>query len=82
MDPSPPGFYGRLFVVPKSSSGFRPVLDLSVLNKFLKKQHFRIETPVSFIESIQVGDWATVIDLRDAYFHLFQKHSRKWLRFT
>ena len=27
--PPTPGFYSRLFVVPKASGGFRPVIDLS-----------------------------------------------------
>ena len=31
ISPSP-GFYGRIFCVPKRSGGFRPVLDLSALN--------------------------------------------------
>lgn len=35
--PQPPGFYGRLFVVPKSSGGWRPVLDLSALNIYLHR---------------------------------------------
>ena len=33
---SSPGFYGRIFVVLKSSGAWRPVLDLSALKKFLK----------------------------------------------
>ena len=32
LDQHSPGFYGRLFVVPKSTGGWRPVLDLSLLN--------------------------------------------------
>ena len=37
-----PGFYGRLFVVPKTTGGWRPVLDLSPFNVFLKKCPFRM----------------------------------------
>ena len=33
FSPPPPGFYGRPFVVPDSSGGWRPVLDLSHLNR-------------------------------------------------
>ncbi|XP_070188787.1 uncharacterized protein [Littorina saxatilis] len=76
------GFYGRLFVIPKSSGGGRPVLDLSPLNKFLRTKQFRMETPASIRESIRPGDWATSVDLSDAYFHvLVHPKDRKWLRF-
>ena len=63
-----PGFYGRLFVVPKSTGGWRLVLDLSPLNVFLKKCPFRMDTLVSVRDAVRVGDWATSIDLSDAYF--------------
>jgi len=77
-----PGFYGRLFCVPKASGGFRPVLDLSPLNVYLRKIHFRMETVSSVRSAIRQGDWATLIDLKDAYFHvLIHRRFRKWLRF-
>ena len=82
-DPNSPGFYGRLFVVPKSSGGLRPVLDLSALNRFLRPLHFRMETPSSIRDSIHKGDYAASIDLQDAYFHiLIHPRHRKWLRFS
>jgi hypothetical protein len=65
-----PGFYGRIFVVPKRSGCFRPVLDLSLLNLFLISIKFRMDTPVSFRESIREVDWAASVDLIDSYFHL------------
>ena len=78
-----PGFYGRLFVVPKTTGGWRPVLDLSPLNVFLKKCPFRMDTLVSVRDAVRVGDWATSIDLSDAYFHiLIRSPFRKWLRFV
>ena len=80
--PVSPGFYARLFCVPKASGGWRPVLDLSALNKFLLDVHFRMETPASIRDSIQEGDWAASIDLSDAYFHLLvHRRDRKFLRF-
>ena len=79
---SSPGFYGRIFVVPKSSGRWRPVLDLSALNKFLLDLPFKMETPSSVRDSIHTEDWATSVDLADAYFHiLIHPRDRKWLRF-
>ena len=81
--PFSPGFYGRIFVVPKTSGGWRPVLDLSALNKYVRQIKFRMETPLSVRDSIRQGDWATSLDLKDAYFHvLVHPRFRKWLRFT
>ena len=82
-DPKTPGFYGHLFVVPKRSGGFRPVLDLSTLNTFLTRKKFRMETASLVRQSIHKGDWATSLDLKDAYFHLLiHPRFRKWLRFV
>ena len=79
---SSPGFYGRLFVVPKLTGGWRPVLDLSRLNDFLVAPKFRMETPTSLREALRPGDWAASIDLKDAYFHIpIAARDRKWLRF-
>ena len=84
LPPAPgPGFYVRLFVVPKASGGWRPILDLSALNKFLVPVHFKMETPLLIREAIRPGDWATSVDLKDAYFHiLIHKAHRKYLRFV
>ena len=81
--PVSPGFYGRIFVVPKATGGWRPVLDLSPLNRFLTKVRFKMETAASVRAAIQPNDWATSLDLRDAYFQvLVHPRSRPWLRFT
>ena len=83
VDQGSPGFYGRLFVVPKASGGWRPVLDLSTLNTFLQQKRFRMETAMSIRESMQPGDWAVSLDLKDAYFHiLIHEADRKYLRFS
>ena len=83
QNPFSPGFYGRLFVVPKASGGWRPVLDLSILNLYLKVCRFRMETASSIRDSIRPFDWAVSIDLKDAYFHiLIHKSDRKFLRFA
>ena len=38
------GFFNRLFLVPKANNKWRPILDLSNLNQFLKVQKFKMET--------------------------------------
>ena len=40
-----PGFYSRLFLVPKPCQRWRPVIDLSRLNTFLLVERFKMETP-------------------------------------
>ncbi|VDI69819.1 Hypothetical predicted protein [Mytilus galloprovincialis] len=78
-----PGFYSRLFLVPKKTGGMRPVIDLSILNKFLIVPHFKMETNRSIRASILPGMWTTSLDLSDAYFHIpISKTYRKYLRFV
>ena len=78
-----PGFYEHLFCVPKASGGWGPVLDLSFLNRFLRRVKFRMETNSSIRESIRQNDWGASIDLTDAYFHIpIHPRDRKWLRFV
>lgn len=82
-DTSSPGFYSQLFTIPKSSGGIQPILDLSTLNKFIKKVKFQMDSPDSIRRAIQPQNWATSLDLKDAYFHIsIAKINRKWLRFT
>jgi len=82
--PRQAGFYSRLFLVPKKGGGgWRPVIDLSALNKFLVIPHFKMETFRSIIHAIQPNEWVCSIDLQDAYFHIaVHPQFRKFLRFT
>ena len=47
MEPAPssPGFYSRLFLVPKNGGQWRPIIDLSALNAFIDCPSFTMETP-------------------------------------
>ena len=61
------GFYNRLFVVTKANGGWRLVLDVSALNKFVLQTKFTMESPRSVLRSVRRGDWMFSIDLQDAY---------------
>ena len=80
--PAGPGFYSRLFVVPKATGGFRPVIDLSLLTPMLKFTPFQMDTPASIRQALRDSSWAATIDLSDAYFHIpIHPSARKYLRF-
>ena len=82
-NPSSPGFYSRLFTVPKASGGCRPVIDLSALNRYIECPHFQMETADSIRHSIRPGEWVTSIDISDAYFHIpVAPAARKYFRFV
>ena len=78
-----PGFYSRLFVVWKTSGSWRPVIDLSILNRFVDVSHFQMETIQSVLLSVRQGDWMASIDLREAYLQVpVHPESRQYLRFV
>ena len=76
------GFYSTFFLVPKKNGKMRPVINLRPLNRYLKKEHFKMDTLKKVINLVKPNDWAISLDLSDAYLHIpiFQKH-RKYLRF-
>ena len=51
------GFFNGLFLVPKPNNKWRPILDLSKLNLFLKAEKFKVETPETSRTSLQQGEW-------------------------
>ena len=81
--PECPGYYSRIFLVPKKNGKFRLIIDLSVLNHFVYTQTFKMETQRKVKDAVQLNDWAFSLDLTDAYLHIPIHHrSRKYLRFT
>lgn len=81
--PYSPGYYSRLFVVPKASGAFRPVIDLSKLNTYLNIPRFHMETPASIQSALEGSRWAVTLDLADAYFHIpIHKRAQHYLRFV
>ena len=82
IEPEGPGFYSRIFLVPKKNGKLRLIKDLSRLNTFLEIQSFKMETANKVRQAIQPNDWAISLDLTDAYLHVpIHRQSRKYLRF-
>ena len=80
--PSGPGFYSRLFVTPKVTGGWRPVIDLSRLNRSVLVSGFHMETSALVLQSLRPGDWMVFLDLQDAYLQVpVHPSSRHYLRF-
>ena len=80
VNPNTPGFYSRIFVVPKKTGGFRPVIDLKLLNQYLVKKPFKMETGQSIRRAMQKGICVCSSDLIDANFHIpIYPRSRKYL---
>uniref|UniRef100_A0A2D4J0A8 ribonuclease H n=1 Tax=Micrurus lemniscatus lemniscatus TaxID=129467 RepID=A0A2D4J0A8_MICLE len=76
------GFYSQLFVLPKSSGGWRAILDLKRLNRFIKYRKFKMHTLQSILVSVRQGDFLASIDLTEAYLHIPIRPSHfKFLRF-
>ena len=75
------GFYSRMFLVAKKTGGWRPIIDLSVLNTYIKAPTFKMESAESIRASLLQGWWTFSIDLKDAYLHVpVHPSSRKFLR--
>ena len=55
--------YNHLFLVPKPNNKWRPILDLSQLNRYLSTGTFKMETPETIRISLQKGKWVTPLDL-------------------
>ena len=78
QNPGTPGFYSRIFLVPKKNGKLRLIIDLSLLNRYIKKQSFKMETVKSVKQAMRLNDWAVFIDLTDTYLHVPIHHqSRK-----
>ena len=65
-----PLFFSRMFSVPKGTTDRRPIIDLSALNKLLRKVTFKMEDLGKVAKSLSPGRWAVKLDLKDAYLHI------------
>lgn len=75
-------FLSPFFVIKKSSGGWRFILNLKRLNKFIFAPHFKLEDWKTVIRLISPGDYLASVDLEDAYLLLpVHRDDRKFLRF-
>lgn len=61
------GFVSTIFVVPKPSGGFRPVINLKPLNRHVVYRHFKMEGMETVRDLLRQGDFMAKIDLKDAF---------------
>ena len=60
-------FISQMFLVPKSDTSWRPVINLKNLNRFATPHHFKMESIRTVKGVMQKGDWLCKLDLKDAY---------------
>ena len=83
LAPSSPGYYSCLFVVWKAMGSWRPVIDLSLLNRFVQPTRFRMETNQLVHRALRRDNWMFSIDLKDAYLQVpVHPGSRRYLQFV
>ena len=68
VSPSDCSFFSDIFPVPKKTEGeFRIIFDLTELNKYIRKVHFKMDNLSYIIAMISPNDYLVSIDLSDAY---------------
>ncbi|XP_066305375.1 uncharacterized protein [Branchiostoma lanceolatum] len=83
VEPCEGQFISSIFLVPKSSGGMRPVINLKRLNTFVQKEHCKFESLELVKELWRQGDYMVTLDLKDAYFTIpIWLQDRKFLRFS
>jgi hypothetical protein len=71
VSPSSDQFVSQLFLVTNKDLSRRAILNVKQINqKFLPKQHFKMETLQLILPLIRKGDWFGSWDLRKGYFNI------------
>lgn len=75
-------FYSLLFIVPKFSGGWRPILDLKRLNRYIVYKWFKMQSLQAILSGVRKDGFLTSIDLTEAYLHIqILPAHKKYLRF-
>ena len=61
-------FISNIFLRPKPGNKFRMIIDLSELNEFVTKQHFKMDHLDVATHMLFPGAWLASIDLKEAYY--------------
>lgn len=80
---TPEGQYvSNIFLRPKPNNKFRMIIDLSMLNNDIEKQHFKMQHLEVAIDMLTRGCFLASIDLKDAYYSVpINPQFRKFLCF-
>ena len=79
---TPPMVFLHVFLTPKKSGLWRPILNLKPLNAFMHPPPFRMETLKAILPTLRRVSWGATLDLKDAYLHIpMHQSARQWLRF-
>ena len=62
-------------MVPQKDGTHRPEINLKALNKFIKRQHFKMDEPQVIKDLLQKEDWMVTVDLKDAYLYIYHGSS-------
>ena len=77
-----PGFYSKLFAVPKPNGTWRMIIDMRKLNSHISKQKFKMQGIKDVRNALKKNMYGAVIDISDAYYHIsIHKRARKYTRF-
>ena len=80
--PFQPTYISPIFLVPKTSGGFRLILDLSSLNQHIQTPRFRITNHTELADRLSLPAWMASLDLQDAYLHIpIRKSLHQYLAF-
>ncbi len=75
-------FVSNIFTRPKRDGGFRMILNLSILNKYVTYQHFKMDTFANALTLLSPGDYMASVDLKDAYYTVpIADQDTKYLKF-
>ena len=57
------GIISSVFFIPKKSGGFRPIINLKPLNRFVCYNHFKRQNMEVARQMLRKGDWMAKLDL-------------------
>ena len=77
----PNDYASRIFTRTKKDGNYRMVLNLKTLNKFLKFNHFKLESIEDALDHITEGCYFGSVDLKDAYHSIsIHENHQKYLK--